>query len=279
MYGKIIKVSNRDFDLKVKDREVVLFCCFKDLKYGNIYAIFSDKDNFNNTLYYGSIHFKENSIVIIDTKKDISNMINDLILVLNKNKKLYDYQILDIKKYNKIELISNNEMKVDNNLLNKLEYICVKKPAPKKKKQNKDSAGTLKSVLALLFVLLFIYIYVYLENKDNYILECSKDYEIKELSKVNADVVIYFNKKDEIIYIDNMVKYIFDTKVEYQDFKTNNQKQNKYIKDADGLKYFDSDNTLMSIKRETNVTNTFKEIKELYTSDGYKCEKRKINEK
>lgn len=280
MYGKILKVNNRGTDIKIENKEVILFCCFKDLKYGNSYAIFCDKENPNNTLLYGTIHFKEDSIVIIDTKKDIKNMLIELIDILSSNQKLYDYQILDIAKFQKIDLISNNTMELSNDKLKKLESLCIKQDPPKqKRKRNEDGTRTLKIILVLLLVILALYIYLYIDNKDNYELNCTKSSEIKELSKVEDEVTIYFSRKNQIIYIDSTTKYIFDTKIEYQTFKSDTTLQSKYLKNNDGIKYLDNDNTVMVVSRDSNVHNSYKEIKELYTSSGYKCEKRKNNEK
>lgn len=280
MYGKILKVNNRGTDIKIENKEVILFCCFKDLKYGNSYAIFCDKENPNNTLLYGTIHFKEDSIVIIDTKKDIKNLILDLIDILSNNKKIYDYQILDITKFHKIDLISNNTMELTNDKLKKLETNCVKQEeSQKKKKRNEDGTRTLKIILILLFIILALYTYLYIDNKDNYELNCTRSSEIKELSKVKNEVTVYFSGKNKIIYIDSTTKYIFDTKIEYQTFKTDTTLQSKYLKKKDEIKYQDSDNTVIVINRDNNVNNSYKEIKELYTSSGYKCEKRKNSEK
>lgn len=279
MYGKIIKVNNRGTDIKIENKEVILFCCFKDLKYGNSYAIFCDKENPNNTLLYGTIHFKEDSIVIIDTKKDIKNILIDLIDVLSNNKKLLDYQILDITKFQKIDLISNNTMELPNDKLEKLKQLCIKEEPTQKKKKNDNGTKGLKIILVLLIIILIIFIYLYINNKDNYELKCTRSSEIKELSKVEDEVTVYFSSKNKIIYIDSTTKYIFDTKIEYQTFKSDPSLQSDYIKKNDGVKYLDSDNTVMVVSRDNNVNNNYKEIKELYTSSGYKCEKQKNSEK
>ena len=98
MNGKILKIVSNDLYGNVDERKVVVFACFEDLKYMNNYVIFSFDGDYNkNKLYYGSIHLKEDSLVIFSVKEDTKKYIDKFLSEYNSDK-LEGFKLFDINK-------------------------------------------------------------------------------------------------------------------------------------------------------------------------------------
>ena len=76
MAGKILKVSANDVYGEVDERVVVVFACFEHTKYMNNYVIFSFLGEYEKKmLCYGSVHIKEDSLVIFSVRDNIKTYI------------------------------------------------------------------------------------------------------------------------------------------------------------------------------------------------------------
>ena len=278
MNGKVLKVSESTLKFGNKDLEIVVFCCLKDLKYGNMYIIFANKNEYkDNILYYGKVHYKPDSIVILNIKQDMEKEILNIVEDLLSHKELKGYEFISIDKVLKAEIISKNKLELSMDKLIQLEEISIKKKEEIKenKIKNKKRRG-LKIFLLLLILIMGLMVIFYLKNKTNYNLVCVNEYEEKDISaKVYDEVVVVFDKDNNLLYLDKTVKYKFDTKIEYEDFKSNNVIQNKYIKESDTVKYDDNNNTFIAFTRETNIHNSYKDMKDMYEAIEYTCTKNK----
>ena len=110
MNGKILKISSNDLYGNVDDRRLSVFAAFNHLKYANRYVIFAFTDELaNKKLCYGSLHLKDNSIVIFNTSEANLTYIDPFIEeCINGNIDSKEYEILDISKIEKAELVSYN---------------------------------------------------------------------------------------------------------------------------------------------------------------------------
>ena len=80
MSGKVLKVVSNDLYGNVDDRAVSIFACFEHSKYMNKYLIFAfDGEYDKNKLCYGSLHLKNNSLVIFSVKDDVKKYIDEFI--------------------------------------------------------------------------------------------------------------------------------------------------------------------------------------------------------
>ena len=115
MSGKELRISSNDLYGNVDDRIVRVYACFEHSKYMNNYIVFSFGTD-NNKLCYGSVHLKENSLVIFSVKNDVEKYILEF---TNQyiNDKLDDFKIISLNNINKVELVSYNETEFDKLLL------------------------------------------------------------------------------------------------------------------------------------------------------------------
>ena len=75
MIGKILKIKDVNMSFNQKEKNIVVFACFSHVKYNENYIVFTNKDEYGKgILYYGTIHTKDNTIIIFDVKQD--NIIN-----------------------------------------------------------------------------------------------------------------------------------------------------------------------------------------------------------
>ena len=115
MKGKILKISSNDLYGNTDDRLVAVYACFTQKKYMNKYIIFSIYgENDKNKLYYGSIHLKTNSLVVFSVRDEEINYIKPFIdEYLNGSINEMEYELIDLDKIEKIELISYNSLDFD----------------------------------------------------------------------------------------------------------------------------------------------------------------------
>ena len=77
MNGKILKISSNDLYGNVDERQVVVFACFNHIKYMNKYVLFTFLGEYDKKkLYYGSIHMKENSLVVFSVRDNVFGYID-----------------------------------------------------------------------------------------------------------------------------------------------------------------------------------------------------------
>ena len=131
MNGKILKISSNDLYGNVDERQVVVFACFNHIKYMNKYVLFTFLGEYNKKkLYYGSVHVKDDSLIIFSVKNDVINYINTFINEYMQGRiNTNEYQIMNISNINKVVLVSYSEMNFDK--LSELDALSIKKEEPK----------------------------------------------------------------------------------------------------------------------------------------------------
>ena len=106
--GKILKIISNDLYGNVDERQVVVFSCFQHIKYMNNYVIFAFLDEYkNNKLYYGSIHLKNDTLVIFSVKEEIKKYIVGFVDEFLSNN-LNEFKILNIDNIDRVQLVSYN---------------------------------------------------------------------------------------------------------------------------------------------------------------------------
>ena len=163
MNGKILKISSNDLYGNVDDRKVAVFAAFNHLKYMNKYVIFTYEEEFDKKkLYYGSVHLKNNSLVVFSvnesTKKYIDTFIDGYLTNTLDPK---EYQIIDISNIEKAELVSYKEKDFDKlNELDKLSIMRIEEN-PEETTSNKKNIF-LYFLLIIMIILLGGVTYLYL---------------------------------------------------------------------------------------------------------------------
>ena len=276
MNGKVLKISSNDLYGNVDDRKLSVFAAFNHLKYMNRYVIFAFTDEFNKKeLCYGSLHLKNNSIVVFNTPEANLQYIDPFIeeyLSGNVNQK--EYEIIDISKIEKVELVSYNTKEYDK--LTELDNISIKKEAVVTTEEPKKKKGFLWFLLILMISLLIGVTYIYLNPN-------VLDVELKELTctaeEYNDEVEmsyiksknIKFNKKDYFKGINTTEIYKFPDDETYLEFK-NGGEENIFFNMKGEYKYDDDNLELKIFYEEESIIDNYEEIKNYLEKDGYTCQ-------
>lgn len=284
MKGLEILVTNSDLVLKQEERLVKLFVIFKDKKYGTKYVIFSD--NITNELCYGSPLINGNKMVIMKFKniKD-AELVKEFVWNYLNDKPTSNFEIIEVPKLDKLEIIDNNTLEVKEEYIKKLEDIFFKKETiiekqEETKKVKKVNKGPILFFLVL--VLLAVGGYFYLKNNPeliygkNIYVECKKNYQVEELtSSVNEIITLTFNNSQNLKKHEKEIIYSFTDNDKYYEFKEKNL-QDKYLTDT-GREIFNDDNLTYKLFIDYNINvdyvlpKGYDELFDYYKNNGYSC--------
>lgn len=277
MNGKILKISSNDLYGNVDERQVVVFACFNHVKYMNKYILFTFLGEYDKKkLYYGSIHMKENSLVVFSVRDNVFGYIdkfkNEYISGMVDNN---EYEILDISKMEKVELVSYNEMEFDK--LKELEDISIKKTNTESVVEvDKEKKPIFLYILLIILILLLIGItYLYLKPDDfvirNKNLVCEKNKYNMELDmKYLENRVVLFDRNDKLKKIEINDSYVFSNIDLYNEFK-DNEKEKDYFKIDGTFKYIDENLELKIIYQDKSIIDNYDEMKNYLVNEGYSC--------
>lgn len=276
MNGKIMKVSSNDLYGNVDDRQVVVFAAFIHVKYMNRYVIFTYKDEYDkNKLYYGSVHLKDNSLVVFAIKNTEWEYINNFIMqYLSRNVNMNEFQIIDIVNINKVELVSFSMC--DFNKLKELEELSIVKV----NNIQEDSVKEKKYVfLYILLVVLILFLggitYLYI-NPEAFSIELKMlNCEREEYNqKVDMDYInkreIRFNNKDIVKSVEITDVYTFSELDSYLDFKDNNRHEEGFNLDG-GYKFDDYNLEFRIMYTEKSIIDSYSEMFYYLKNEGYNC--------
>lgn len=273
MAGKVLKIVSNDLYGNVDDRKVVVFACFCHDKYMNNYVVFAFEGEYGKKkLCYGSVHLKNNSLVIFAVKDNIKRYIDEF-LEQYVSDKMDDFSILDIEKIEKIELVSYSEMDYD-----KLEILDEKSIA-KIESSNDENVSKKPIFLYLLLIMLFIFLtgltvlyfkpeLLVVKYKE---LVCSNSLYDKELM-LNYDMEydIKFGKEDKVLSIDVNKIYNFIDSVVYYDFKENSRHE-QYFNNGEAYKFIDDELKLKVMYKDTSIIDDYDEMFEYLQREGFSC--------
>lgn len=277
MNGKILKISSNDLYGNVDERQVVVFACFNHIKYMNKYVLFTFLGEYDKKkLYYGSIHMKENSLVVFSVKDNVFGYIDKF-----KNEYIdgkidvSEYEVLDISKMEKVELVSYNEMEFDK--LKELEDISIMKTSTESVVEvDKEKKPVFLYILLFILILLLIGItYLYLRPDDfvikNRNLVCEKNKYNMELDmKYLENRVVLFDRNDKLKKIEINDSYVFDDIDLYNEFK-DNEREKDYFKIDGTFKYIDENLELKIIYQDKSIIDNYDEMKNYLVNEGYDC--------
>ena len=166
MHGKILKIASNDLYGNATDKKVVVFVCFNHLKYMNKYIIFSYLGEYNEKrLYYGSVHEKDKSLVIFGVRDKEIQYIDKFRMQYESGKiDNEEYQIIDIDKMEKVEIVSSNSIEYDK--LQELEDMSIKKEIVSDNEEVRRKPIFLYFLLIILILLGVGITYLYLRPED-----------------------------------------------------------------------------------------------------------------
>lgn len=275
MMGKVLKVISNDLYGNVDERIAVVFACFNHTKYMNNYVIFSFLGEYGkNKLGYGSVHFKNDSLVIFSVKDNFKQYIDEFLLEYTTDK-LENFKILDISMMEKVQLVSYNEMEYD-----KLQLLDDKSIYREVKNSNemmaKEKQPILIYILLIILVLLgigltLLYLFPEMFSVKYKELECTNNlFDNKLMLNYDIDKNIKFDEKDKVIDIDVVNTYTFLDSKSYYEFKDENKFQ-EYFTNGEGYKYIDQGLMLKIIYKENSVIDDYDEMLVYMRREGFSC--------
>lgn len=275
MYGKILKVSNNDLNGNVDDRLVAVYAAFNHKKYMNKYVIFSIIGEYDKKkLYVGSVHLKNDSLVTFSIRNEEFNYINKFVTdYMNNTIDGNEYEILDISNMGKIELVSYSEEDFEG--LEVLDKMSIKRENVAIEEEQQKKPVFLYFLLVFLLLLLGGITYVYMNpsilDVDLKQLNCTMSgYEKKVELPYSSELLIKFDKKDELVSINRVDTYKFSDIEDYQEFKDNN-KESSYFEIDGSYKYDDENLELKLIYDDNLIINNYDEVYNYLKSKGFSC--------
>lgn len=276
MYGKILKISSNDLYGNVDDRKVAVYAAFIHNKYMNRYVIFSFVDEYNKKkLYFGSLHLKNNSIVVFSIKdNNMINAVNEFISnYMNGSIDINEYQIIDISNMEKIELVSFNN--IDFEYLQKLDEMSIQR-----KKIEAVEEKRSKPIILYFLVLVIIgmsgwLVFSYF-NPDYFKVDLKKidctmnNYNKKVELNYESNISVKFNEENKFSSMERVDIYKFDNIDDYSLFKENN-KESELSTSNGGYKYDDDNLELRIISNDNLIIENYDEVYQYLKSEGYSC--------
>lgn len=273
MAGKILKVATTDVYGKADDRKVVVFAVFEHTKYMNNYVVFSFEGEYDKKkLYYGSIHLKDESVVVFAVKDNIKQYIDEF-LTEYENDKVENFKILDISNIQKVELVSYSEMEYD-----KLEILDNKSIVREINTgdEEKEKKSIFLYVLLVLLILFAIGLTVLYFKPELFTIKykelvCTNNlYDNDIMLNYDIEKEVKFDKDDKVDMIDVVRIYTFLDSNRYYEFKDNNQHL-EYFSNGEGYKYIDESLQFRVMYKENSVIDDYDEMLTYLKREGFSC--------
>ena len=286
MKGKTLRVIELEKKIEEKEHMLDVYAVFKDLKYGNVYTIYKDyNDITSDVLHYASSHFKQSTLVVLDVKEKgkVEELVKELVWNILNNVNSNDFEMLDLKDIDRVEIIGSNTLKVKDEVLSTLKKLCIPKV-----KQTNDEQKTKSSawILALGFTIAIgIASYFVITHKEEFKPEtfnliCTKEYEDDELNaKVDYNDTLIFNTNYELVERNIIMLYTFNSTDSYNEYK----RLGLYYKinpvsSSSKMEYIDDDiNNIFTIKESVTTekeyfeATEYSEVVERMNPNNYKC--------
>lgn len=274
MSGKILNIVANDLYGNVDERKVVIFACFEHIKYMNNYVIFSFQGEYGKKkLGYGSIHLKNDSLVIFAVKDNVKKYIEEFIDEYMADK-LDDYKLLEIKQIEKVELVSYSEMNYD-----KLDLLD-EKSIERKDITETDKKIEKKPIILYLFIFILILISIGItllyffpdmfavKYKE---LDCSINaYDEKMMLNYDLSKNIKFDTNDKVTNVSVVKTYIFLDSNSYYNFRDNNRHED-YFSNGEGYKYIDKELKFKLFYDEDYIIDDYDEMLSYLKMEGFIC--------
>lgn len=283
MIGKRIKVNDYKFVYGQETIYVNVFAAFKNKKNGNKYIIYSYD---NKKIYFGTLFVREQEIIVMTSKEDISNIIKNFIdLLLNGNVDS-DYEVISLDNINSIQIIDES---IYNNTvdINKLSDLTIPKSKLKEDVNTNKKVNKKKILLFLVIIVVIVIAGLLYFMKDKILDKSNSNYLCSRSSfsaslpcTVKEEVELTFDYKKNINNIEVKSNYIFTDTAYYKEFKDKSYFY-KYINDGDTYKFDDEKYTYIvfsNINTEEDyfMPRTLEEFISYYKNNNYDC--RKIEE-
>lgn len=286
MIGKIIRVNDYKFIYGQETINLVIYGAFKNIKSGNKYAVYSYENN-NNKLFYGKFFKRNNEAVIMTSKENPKEIIQEFVQSLLKEENNEKFEIISLEEINSIQVIDEHtaDFIVD---MDKLYDVTIPKivvdETPKEPKKKKSI-----SILVIFFILFIIVVIAFfffnfdlIIGKDKHY-NCMRNYNHSSISaSINEQINLTFNKKENIKNIELIKNYKFNDNNYYKEFKDKGYFY-QYMEEGDTYKFVDENYTYrvfskIDITDDFFLPNNEIELIEYYKNNKYICKVVEVDE-
>ena len=223
--GKTLTVSEFDLQFGKEDHLLDVYAVFKQEKKTDILAIYSDRNDDNKaTLHYASVHLNPDKIVFIDIKNK-EEIVKEFTWKMLNNKENEGFEIIDISKYTKAEIISSNSLLVKPEvikiLFNKTIPKVTKKADNNNNKKNNSSAKIILTGFLLVIIVAVAFAFTHMDlitgTSIKYI--CKNAYLDTQIGSNKEEIQeLTFSVKNELTTLTIRTNFKFNSYEEYKEF-------------------------------------------------------------
>lgn len=278
MIGKVIQVNDYRFLYGQETVYLNVYAVFKSKRNGDKFVIYSYD---NKKLFCGSAFVKEDELVVMTSRSEISEIIKEFINLYFENKALEKYEIISLDNVKSVQIIDESVCDFDVDIIRlydltipKVEVVKKEVKTDKKKKKISFVSICIIALFIVLVVFFFVNPEVIMGKNRGYI--CSKSYLHKELpASVNEDLILTFNSKGKILSINITSDYVFSDIDYYREFRDKSYFY-KYFNDGDTYKFDDSNYTYrlfskIDTEEEYFLPSDEDELISYYKDNSYEC--------
>jgi len=290
MIGKTLGVVEYNLTFGTDTRKVNVFSCFRYIKNNNLYVIYADVATKHELLHYGSSHVKNNTILSMACKIEEIEIIKEYIYKVINNQDLSDFQTIDLKDINGIEIIGSNNLEIKLEVIKKLEELTIPvlttpiEEKPKKEQSNKqiNKKNSKKLLFILLIIIIFLgggyfYLTTSMSNNVSKQIVCTKVSTIKEIKATLSEQNTYnFKKNNQLNSIETINTYQFDNEIDYQNFNLKGT-YHKYINKSEEPPIWNNETYTFKVTYGEEITSSYtkptdyEEVIKYYNTKGYSC--------
>jgi len=284
--GKRIKVNDFQVQVGRDDHMLNVYAVFKEEKRGDLFVIYTDNyDENKNKLHYGSVHMKPDTLVVIDVRGK-EEVIKEFTWKLLNDREQEGFNIIDIKEFERVEIVSSNELIVKSEVISKLADKTIQEEEKKEEvvvKEKKSSRILFRGFgLALCVVIAFCIVNKDMITGKNIKYDCKNVYLDQEIGTNREDIeYLAFDFNNNLTMRTITTKIIFDDEVKYQDYVSvaTYYNINSKFNEEDPKYVTDDVNKTVSIVEEVVLNENYngkKNMDELLkelTEKNYQCTK------
>ena len=283
MIGKTLKVDDYKFTYGQGTAYINIYGVFKYIKNGNKYAVYSYEGS--NKLFYGAFFLRNKEAVIMTSKEDPKEIIEQFVDLLLNEKKDDNFEVVSLEEIESVQVIEEYTMNISIDV-NKLYDLTIPKPLTDDESDEDKKTSSIAGFFFAIFVMVVIAFFfvnpeVIFGENEGY--SCTKSYFHSELpASVNEVVSLTFSGKGKIISLDVTADYVFTDFDYYNEFKAKSYYY-QYMKEGDTYKFIDENYTYRLFSETDTVDNFFlptdeSELISYYEGNNYTCKVVELDE-
>ncbi len=286
MIGKKIKINDYKFTYGQETVMLNIYGAFKNTKSGNKYVVYSYENN-NKKLYYGTFFKRKNEALIMTSKENPKEIVQEFLESILKEEKNEKFEIISLDEIETAEIIDEFTLDFDVDI-KKLADLTIPKPVVQEPSQESNEKKPI-SIAAIFFGLFVIVVITFFFVNPEVILgknkyyTCTTTYLHENLpAYVNKELFLTFDGKGKITDIEVTTDYVFNDTNYYQEFKEKSYYY-QYMEENDTYKLIDENYTYRLFSEIDTTIDFFlpteeSELISHYKENNYTCKEVEVDE-